>query len=220
MSKSKCVAVILSGCGHRDGSEITEAVSTLIGLSEAGATYKIFAPEMEFSVVDPQTGNATSERRQVIGEATRIARRQVQPLSELKAVDFEALALPGGFGAAVNLCSWAIDGAKCAVHPEVERVLQEFYKAEKPIAAVCIAPALVARVLGSHGITVTIGNDVATANEISKTGALHENCAVDDFVSDREHRIITAPAYMYDDANPFQVFSGIRKAIRELVEMA
>jgi enhancing lycopene biosynthesis protein 2 len=106
------------------------------------------------------------------------------------------------------------------VNPEAERVLKEFYEAGKPIAALCIAPALVARVLGPKGVTLTIGNDKETAAEIAKTGAHHEDCAVDDFVTDREHRIVTTPAYMYGEAKPFEVFSGIRKAIRELAEMA
>ncbi len=217
---SKRVAVLLSGCGHKDGAEITEAVSTLIALTEAGAQYDIFAPDMDFSVNDPITSKPSGESRNVMKEAARIARGKIQDLKDLKASRYDALALPGGFGAALHLCNWAKVGAKCEVHPEVERVVKEFYQAEKPIAAICIAPALIARVLGNKGLTLTIGNDAETAAEITKTGAVHENCAVTDFVTDREHRVITTPAYMYDDAKPFEVFTGVRKAIRELVEMA
>jgi enhancing lycopene biosynthesis protein 2 len=214
------VAVVLSGCGHRDGAEITEAVSTLIALGEAGATYIVFAPRMEFTVTDPLTGQPTAEKRKVLTESARIARGHIRPLSELRADDFDAIALPGGFGAALHLCTWAKDGANCQVLPDAERVVREFYAGEKPIAAICIAPALIARVLGGHGITLTIGRDAATAAEIGKTGAHHENCAVDDFITDREHRIVSTPAYMYDDARPIEVFTGVRKAIFELVEMA
>lgn len=216
----KNIAVILSGCGHRDGAEITEAVSALIALSEAGAAYKIFAPDMELSAVDPLTGEATMEKRNVLKESARIARGHIQPIQSLQSSEFDGLTFPGGFGAALNLCTFAKDGAGCWVQPDVERVIREFYQAEKPIAAICIAPALIARVLGSDGITVTIGNDAGTAAEIAKTGAHHENCAVDDYVTDREHRLVTTPAYMYDDAAPHRVFKGIQGAIRELVEMA
>lgn len=219
----KRIAVVLSGCGHKDGSEITEAVSTLIALSEAKAEYQVFAPDKDFSVID-HTANSfepTSESRNVLAESARISRGHIKPLSELSARDFDGIAFPGGFGAALHLCSWAKTGAKCEVHPEVERVIKEFYAQEKPIAAICIAPALVARVLGYEKITVTIGkNDNITTAEIQKTGATHEDCDVTDFVTDREHRIITTPAYMFGDAKPFEVFTGIRKAIRELVEMA
>lgn len=217
---AKRVAVVLSGCGHKDGSEITEAVSTLIALSEAGAVVEVFAPDVSFPVKDPITGELTGESRIVSHEAARISRGHIRVLSALRASDFDAVTFPGGYGAALNLCTWAVAGAKCDVLPDVERVLNEFYMAEKPIGAICIAPALVARVLGGEGITLTIGDDEETAAELQKTGAIHEKCAVDDFVTDREHRIISTPAYMFDNATPAEVFTGVRKAMMELVEMA
>lgn len=217
---AKRIAVVLSGCGHKDGAEITEAVSTLIALSEAGAEYQVFAPDQPFTVTDPVSSQPTTESRNILKEAARIARGKIKPLKELKADNFDAIAFPGGFGAALHLCTWAKQGANCEVNPEAKRVVNEFYMAEKPIAAICIAPALIAKVLGEEGVTVTIGNDKETAAEIQKTGARHENCEVTDFITDREHRVITTPAYMYDDAKPFEVFTGVRKAIRELVEMA
>ncbi|MGZ3723034.1 MAG: isoprenoid biosynthesis glyoxalase ElbB [Bdellovibrionales bacterium] len=218
MPKTKRIAVVLSGCGHMDGAEITESVSTLIALSEAGAAVEIFAPDIKFKVANPLNGNRTDETRNVMTEAARISRGTIRPLSELNAADFDGLAMPGGFGAALHLCTWAEKGAKCEVLPDAERVINEFFKAEKPIAAVCIAPALVARVLGREGVTLIIGRD--EGGEIAKTGAHHENCAVTDFVTDREHRVISTPAYMYGEAKPFEVFTGVRKAIKELVEMA
>ncbi len=219
----KKIAVVLAGCGHKDGTEITEAVSTLIALSEMGAAYQVFAPSQDFAVVDhtdPQMKN-TEESRNVLKESARIARGEVKDIKDLNTKDFDGLVFPGGFGAALHLCSWAKTGANCEVLPDAERIIKEFHAAEKPIAAICIAPALVARVLGSKKITVTIGHhDKVTSAEIEKTGAIHEDCNVDDFVSDRDHKIITTPAYMFGDAKPHQVFTGVRKAIREFVEMA
>lgn len=220
MTQTKKIAVVLSGCGHKDGAEITEAVSTLIALAEAGAEYRIFAPDIEFAVNDPVTGQPTGATRNVMKEAARIARGNIADLKTLKAAEFDGIAFPGGFGAALHLCNWAKQGAACSVNPEAERVINDFYLSEKPIAAICIAPALIARVLGTKGVTVTIGDDRETAAEIAKTGAHHESCAVEDFVTDRDHRVITTPAYMYGEAKPSQVFAGIKKAIRELVEMA
>lgn len=217
---NKRVAILLSGCGHKDGTEITEVVSAWVALSECGATTQFFAPDMELVVRDPISASPTGERRSALKEAARISRGKIKSASELKAKDFDALVIPGGFGAALNLCTWAKEGAACSIQADAERAIQEFYEAQKPIGAICIAPALVARVLGSHGITVTIGEDVETAAEITKTGASHEKCAVEDFVTDREHRVITTPAYMYSQASPHEVFNGIRKAMREVVEMA
>lgn len=219
----KKIAVVLAGCGHKDGTEITEAVSTLIALSEAGAEYRVFAPDIEFQVSDHRGIGLvkTDETRNTLIESARIARGEIKDLKELHSAEFDGLAFPGGFGAALHLCSWAKTGAKCEVHPEAERVIRAFYQEQKPIAAVCIAPALLARVLGREKITITIGhNDKVTTAEILKTGAIHEDCTVDDFISDRDHKIITTPAYMFGDAKPHQVFSGVRKAMRELVEMA
>lgn len=214
----KKIAVVLSGCGFKDGSEITETVSALIALSEYGASHCMFAPSLEFQAVDHLTGESC-EKRNVRVEAARIARGEIDDLKNLNSEDFDAIVFPGGFGAALRLCTWGQEGANCTVLPDVERVIRAFHKESKPIGAICIAPVLIARILGSEGITLTIGNDKATAAEIEKTGARHENCAVEDFVSDREHKIISTPAYMYDE-RPHRVFTGIRKALRELVEMA
>jgi enhancing lycopene biosynthesis protein 2 len=220
-SSTKRVAVVLSGCGFLDGSEITEAISTLIALSEAGTQTMCFAPDQDFKVT-PHYGSKSSgnsETRNTLVEAARIARGHIQNLNELHARDFDAVVFPGGFGAALNLSTWGKDGAKSKVHPEVERIIKEFHKADKPIGAICIAPTLVAKTLGKNGVTVTIGEDAATAAEIEKTGAQHARCAVTDYVSDREFKVLTTPAYMYE-AQPHEVFTGIRKMIRELVEMA
>ena len=216
----KKIAVVLSGCGHRDGSEITEAISLLIALNQAGASVSCFAPNIEFAVTDPLTGNATSEKRNVLTESARIARGHVEDLAKLKVTDFDGLALPGGFGAAKNLSNWAEKGSKCDIHPEVRRVITEFHKESKPIGAVCIAPVLLARVLGEHGITVTIGDDADTAAEIILCGAQHEECPVDDYITDREGKVVTTPAYMYDKTKPNEVFQGIFGLAHELVEWA
>lgn len=216
----KNVAVVLSGCGFLDGAEITESVSTLILLSEKGVRFQIFAPDMECSDnVNHLSGESETHRKNVMVEAARIARGKVENISQLKATEFDALVFPGGFGVAKNLCNWASKGSQCDVHPEVERVILEFHSNSQPIGAICIAPALVARVLGKHNVALTIGNDEETALEIEKTGATHEACDVEDYVTDRENKVISTPAYMYE-AEPHQVFNGIRGLIQELVEMA
>lgn len=216
----KKIAVVLSGCGHLDGSEITESVSLLIALHQAGAVVTCFAPNIEIPVMNHVTRKLTHEKRNLLEESARISRGHVQSLDQLHAKDFDALAFPGGFGAAKNLSNWAEKGAQCDVLPDVKRVILEFHNASKPIAAACIAPVLLARVLGDKKITLTIGEDIETAAEIKKTGAQHEDCPVDDYISDRESKIVTTPAYMYDDAKPNQVFQGIFGMAHELVEWA
>jgi len=215
----KKIAVVLSGCGNKDGAEIQEAVSLIIHLSKLNAEMTFFAPNTEFTPKNFLTNEAIHEKRNVMTESARITRSQMKDLKQLHAKEFDAIALPGGFGVALNLSTWAKEGASCTVNPDLEKALLEFHKQSKPIAAICIAPAIVAKVLGKFGVTVTIGDDKETAAEIQKTGAHHETCPVDDFVTDREHKVITTPAYMYN-AKPHEIFTGISALSKELMEMA
>lgn len=215
---SKKVAVVLSGCGYLDGAEITEAISTLIALSQNNLEYQCFAPDMGAPEVDHVTGQETGQKRNVLKEAARIARGKVLPLSQLKEKDFAAIVLPGGYGAAKNLSTFAFKGSAGEINQDLSDSLNAFHSSGKPIAAVCIAPAAVALALGKKGVSVTIGNDEGTAGEVKKTGAEHVNCKVDDFVLDKKNKVITTPAYMYD-ATPAQAFTGIQKTIQELAKL-
>lgn len=220
MKSAKKIAVLLSGCGNKDGSEITEAISLIVQLSKLGAELTFFAPDLIFTPVNFITDQKHSEKRNVMEESARITRSKIIDVKKLKVDDFDALALPGGFGAALHLCNWAEKGSKCEVLPAVANAIRDFHKQSKPIAAICIAPVILARVLGAEGVELTIGNDAETAAEIRKTGAQHVDCPVDDYVTDRGCKVITTPAYMYGDAKPHEVFSGISGLAKELMEMA
>ena len=216
------VGVILSGCGVYDGSEIHEAVITLLALDRAGAEVVCMAPDMpQMHVINHLTGEVVSgELRNVLEESARIARGKIKDIKDVKAADLDALMLPGGFGAAKNLSDFADDGADCSVNPEVERLVKEIVAAKKPLAAVCIAPAVVAKVLGDEKIKakLTIGTDEGTAKAIEAMGAEHVACPVREFVVDREHKIITSPAYMLA-GRISEAAEGIEKTVRTLLEM-
>ena len=216
----KNIAVILSGCGFLDGAEITEAISTLIAIGQQGAEYRVFAPNKDVEETNHLTKKPTGQKRNALQEAARIARGDIQPLEQLQAKDFDALAFPGGFGAALHLCNFAEKGSGGQIDPQVARVIKEFSDSHKPIAAICISPAIMALALGSKGVNLTIGNDAGTASELEKTGAKHQNCAVEKYVVDRSNKVITTPAYMYGKAKPHQIFEGVSGAIRELIKMA
>ena len=207
------VAVCLSGCGHKDGTEIHEATLTLLALDQAGAEIVCCAPDVaQTTVFDHLNGKCVSgETRNVLVESARIARCSIKDLAAIRAADIDALIVPGGLGAAKNLCSFADDGPDCTVHPEVERLAGEMLEARKPIGAICIAPAMLARIVGKRGLhpQLTIGTDPQTAAAIEKMGARHTECAVTSFVVDEEHRIVTTPAYMLAKG-PAEVFEGIR----------
>lgn len=219
---TKRVAVVLSGCGYLDGSEAQEATYSLLALDQAGAEVTCFAPDAEqCDVVDHQTGQpAEGQTRNIRTEAARLTRGNVGDVAAARAVDFDALVLPGGYGAAKNLCNYAFEGVAGKVHPEVERLIREFSDAGKPIGAICIAPVLVANVLGkSRKPTLTIGSDEATAKDVEALGAKHCDCPPGDACVDRENRIVTTPAYMYE-SRPADVYRGIQKLVTEVLSLA
>ena len=216
------VAVVLSGCGVYDGSEVQEAVLTLLALDRLGATAVCVAPNMDQEgVVNHRTGKAEESRRNVLDEAARIARGKVQDIAKVKASDLDAIILPGGYGAAKNLSNFATAGAHAKVEPGVAKLLRDMHKARKPIAALCIAPTVLAAALRDERThpKLTIGSDEATATALEEMGAKHVVCPVDEFRVDEEQRLVSSPAYMYD-ARISEVALGIEKTVKELVRLA
>lgn len=215
------IGVILSGCGVYDGSEIYETVITLLAIDRAGAEAICMAPDMDqLHVVNHLTGDvAEGESRNVLVEAARIVRGDIKNIKDVSVNDFDALILPGGFGAAKNLCNFAVDGPECTVQTDVAELVQETVAAKKPLAAVCIAPALVARVIGDNtSVALTIGTDADTAAAINDMGANHVSCPVDEFVVDEENKIVSTPAYMLA-GKISEAADGIEKTVKTLISM-
>lgn len=221
MSEKKVIGVILSGSGYLDGAEIQEAVCSLLALDEAGVDAKIVAPDVELDEVDHISGEPTGQKRSVLVESARIARGKISDIQQVQGTDVDGWVLPGGYGAAKNLSSFATEGPSATAHKEVTRVIREALAAQLPIGACCIAPALLAVITKSSGpsLKMTIGNDSGTADAISTLGGTHVICAVDDVVLDEEHRVVTTPAYMYD-ACIADVAAGIKKMVQQVVNWA
>lgn len=217
---AKKVGVILSGCGFMDGAEIHESVLTLLALDRAGAEVICMAPNIEQSkTVNHLTGEAVDETRNVLVEAARIARGQIKDVADVNASELDALIMPGGFGAAMNLSDFAAKGADATVHADVSTLVQAVFEAKKPIGAICISPAVIAAVLGKHGVKLTIGNDEGTAGACEAHGAKHENCVVESIVVDADHKIVSTPAYMLGP-NIRHVAAGIELCVAEVLKMA
>ncbi|MDN3523991.1 isoprenoid biosynthesis glyoxalase ElbB [Halomonas sabkhae] len=216
---SKQVAVILSGCGVQDGSEIYESTLTLLRLDQLGIGYRCFAPDIDqHDVIDHRTGEAQpGERRNVLVESARLARGDIAPLAELEADDFDAVILPGGFGAAKNLSTFAAEGSDLVIQQGLSEALADFHADRKPIGLMCIAPVMVPRLLGP-GIAVTVGHDPSVAGAISAMGGLHRSCGVEDIVVDFENRVVTTPAYMLA-TRIGEAATGIFKLVDRIDEM-
>lgn len=217
MTKSVKFAVVLSGCGVYDGSEIHEATLTLLAISKLNGEYEIFAPDMEqLHVVNHLTGEITNEKRNVLVESARLARGKIKSLAEYKANDFDALIFPGGFGAAKNLSTYAIMNEQMTVLPEVEKAIIDTAKQNKPIGALCISPVILSKVLGN--ISLTIGNEASIAKMLESFGSKHVTAGHGEIAIDSVNKIVTTPCYMLESSIA-QIYDGIENAVRAMIKM-
>ncbi|EAS41252.1 isoprenoid biosynthesis protein ElbB [Photobacterium profundum] len=215
----KKIAVILSGSGVFDGAEIHETVLALLAIEQEGASWHCFAPNIDqYHVINHLTGEETTETRNVLIEAARIARGNIEDIVNLKPIEYDALLIPGGFGAAKNLSNFAIKGAECEINPDVKKACQAFAQEEKPAAYLCIAPTMIPAIYGP-GAKGTIGTDPETAKAFNAMGGEHIDCPVDDFVLDQKRRLLTTPAYMLAGSIS-EAASGINKLVKHLVLLA
>jgi enhancing lycopene biosynthesis protein 2 len=214
----KKVAVILSGCGVQDGAEIHESVLTLLRLDQRGVEVQCFAPDIaQYHVINHLTGEEMPESRNVLIESARIARGAIKDIREANAEDFDALIIPGGFGAAKNLSNFAVEGANCSVQPELLALAEAFAESGKPVGLICVSPALAAKIYGP-GVTCTIGNDPETAKAICKMGGTHKACEVDEIVEDTARKLVSTPAYMIAQSIS-EAAAGINKLVDRVIEL-
>jgi enhancing lycopene biosynthesis protein 2 len=215
----KHIAVILSGCGVFDGSEVFEATLAFLAIEHNESTYECFAPNIpQAKVVNHLTGEeVVGETRNVLVESARLCRGEIKDLNELKVENFDGMILPGGFGAATSLCDFASKGADATVNEGVYKAVRSFADVKKPVGFICIAPALIPLIY-KKGVQVTIGDDEETAAAISKMGAQHIECTVDDFVADLVKKVVSTPAFMLAK-NITQANTGIENMVTELISM-
>lgn len=214
----KKVAVILSGCGVFDGTEIHEAVLTLHAIEKNGGTWHCFAPDIEQSqVLDHTSGETLDQTRNVLIESARITRGQVADVASLNVDEFDALLVPGGFGAAKNLTDFAFNGAQCSINAHVASACRAFAEQRKPAGYMCIAPVLMPMVY-PQGVKGTIGQDPDTAAAFNALGGEHVNCPVDDIVFDQANQVVTTPAYMLAQSIS-EAASGIEKLVEKVLSL-
>jgi len=213
----KKVGVVMAGCGYLDGAEIQEAVLTLLYLDLAGAEAVCMAPDVpQAHVIDHLTGNETGESRNVLVESARIARGKIADIATIDPSTLDAIILPGGFGVAKNLCTFAFEGASMNVNPDVEKMVRAVHAAGKPVGAWCISPALLAKLV--PGATMTIGDDAGTAAALEAMGVKHTECSVGNVVVDREKRIVSTPAYMLGLWTA-DIAKGIERGVKDVLSL-
>jgi len=212
------VGLVLSGCGVNDGSEIHEAVITMLELDKAGAEMVLMAPNIDqLHVINHATGEEMDDSRNVLIESARISRGNIEDIAGVTSDNLDALIFPGGFGVSKNLSDYAMSGMECSVNPDVLRLSREVHNDQKPIGAICIAPAIMAKILAGD-TELTIGFDEQTAADIDAMGAKHVLCPVDEIVIDKEKKVVSTPAYM-EAKSIKEAASGIEKLVAEILSM-
>ncbi len=217
MANTKKIAVVLSGCGVFDGSEIHETTLTLYAIAKNGGHYEIFAPDVpQHHVINHITGEEMNENRNVLIESARIARGKIRDLADFDASEFDAVILPGGFGAAKNLSDWAFKGPEAGILPQMENCLQSMHKAGKPIGALCISPVLLTKIF--EDVMITIGSDPSTIDAVKTAGAKHVETTHGEIVIDEKYKVVTTPCYMLD-ATIDQIGEGAENVVKAIMEM-
>jgi enhancing lycopene biosynthesis protein 2 len=212
------IGIVLSGCGVNDGSEIHEAVITMLELDKAGAEMIVIAPNIDqLHVINHATGEEMDDSRNVLIESARISRGNIEDIAGITSKGLDALIFPGGFGVAKNLSDYAMAGMECSVNPDVLRLSREVHNDGKPIGVICIAPAIMAKILAGE-TELTIGFDEQTASDIDAMGAKHVLCPVDEIVVDKEKKVVSTPAYM-EAKSIKEAASGIEKLVSEILKM-
>ena len=217
----KKVGLLLSGCGVNDGAEIHESVIAMLALDRAGVEMELMAPNIDqMHVVNHYTGQEMDEYRNVLVEASRIARGNIKDMAEISGNDIDALIIPGGFGVAKNLCDYAMAGPECSINPDVFRLISELQSLNKPIGAICIAPVMMAKIFGEQGASanMTIGFDEATSKDIESMGSVHVECKVSDMVVDEDNNLVSTPAYM-EAQSIKEAADGIEKLVKQVLSM-
>ena len=213
----KKIAVVLAGNGVYDGSEIHEATMTLYAIVKNGGSYEIFAPNIEqHHVINHLTGEEMPEKRNVLVEAARIARGDIKDLNRLDVSKFDALMVPGGFGVAKNLSDFAFKGTEMTVLKAFENVILDFVAQKKPIGALCISPAIIAKVLDKA--TITIGSDTETIIAVEAMGAKHQITNHGEVVVDEKYKLATTPCYMLD-ATIAEIGDGAQNVVKAVFDM-
>lgn len=219
---SKKIGLLLSGCGVYDGAEIHESVCAMLAIDRAGCEIVCIAPDIpQHHVINHLEGKeAEGEKRNVLVESARIARGNIKKISGIDVSQIDALIIPGGYGSAKNLSSYAFDGDRCSVNEDVKKLVKEIVRSGKPLGAICISPVVVAKVFEGEPEKpeLTIGSDPDTSGKLDKMGAVHCRCSVSEFHIDRKNKIVSTPAYMLG-TRISEVADGIEKLVKAVIDL-
>lgn len=213
------VAVVLSGCGYLDGSEIYETVLTILALEKHGVEWQGVALNKEQKQIVNhlhQSVDAKASPRNILEESARITRGNVIDLADADSDNYDAVIFPGGFGAAKNIMDFAFVGDDSyQMDEDVLTFARAFYLSDKPAGYICIAPLMIPLIY-PEGTKATVGTDENITAVLEKKGAEAITMDATQICVDESVKLVSTPAYMCAK-NILEASEGIEKLVEKVV---
>jgi putative intracellular protease/amidase len=144
----------LGNTGKKTGFWIEEFAAPYYTLKDAGAEITLASPKGGQPPIDPKSAepSAQTEATKRFDKDAELQKllANTKKLSEVKAADFDAVFFPGGHGPLWDLSK----------DPDSIKLIQEFWSAKKPVAAVCHAPSVLLNVKDEKGEPLVKGKNV------------------------------------------------------------
>jgi putative intracellular protease/amidase len=215
---------ILGSTGRKTGFWLEEGAAPYYVFKDAGATLTLASPKGGQPPVDPKSDlpenqTAAMTRFKQDPEAQEIFANTAK-LKDMRAENFDAIFYPGGHGPMWDLVD----------NPDSIALIESFYNAGKPVAAVCHAPAVLHRVM-IKGAPLVKGKRVTgfanseeeavqlthvvpflVEDELKRLGGLYEKAADWQSFALTDGRLITGQ-------NPASSTAGAEALVKLLSEM-
>lgn len=144
----------LGNTGKQTGFWIEEFAAPYYILADAGIEVTLASPNGGQPPIDPKSAapdaQTAATQRFDKDEALKQQLAHTQKLSEIRAEEFDAVFFPGGHGPLWDL----------TVDPDAIRLVEAFWRAKKPVAAVCHAPAVLLNAKEANGEPLVKGKRV------------------------------------------------------------
>ena len=211
---SKKVAIILSGCGGLDGSEIGETICSILALEGGGFSWKAFSMDkLQKKVISALSMKEMNEKRNMMEESARITHGKIEDISKLEVNEFDVLWLPGGYGMVCSFSDIGEKGENGSVSSEISTVIKKFHEQKKIIVGICIAPSVIAKSLEKVQLTITLGEAENFYSLLKRLGHNPKKVTSSEFIYDKEHKIYSTPAYMDKNASCLKIFHTCQKIV-------
>ncbi len=153
----------LGDTGNKTGLWLEEFASPYYAFVDAGYSVTLASPSGGEVPVDPnsleQDALTDATKRFADDEQARVGLASTIPLKDVRAEEFDAVFYPGGHGPLYDL----------ADNRDSITLIENMFRANKPVAAVCHAPIVLKDVMGQEGKAYIDGKEVTGFSNAEET---------------------------------------------------